>query len=248
MDEGPINRAYLESLTTEYLIKLADSLGLDTHDNPGRLLLMEEILELSLHDEDPATAQGAEAEVSDSIEPVPLPKCYNITFIEVMIRDPLWAFVFWEIKASDKEILEIASNFGGYYLKVTPKENSKNPSQKEADSVFTVKVKPEDTAWYLGLSPDALGEINCEKHLHQRSEYKVELCASMGGMEISLAVSNPIMLPGLPELPSKSIKKESPEFFGGKLDGNQLIRLSGYEDFKILRRNERQLRTKGFVV
>jgi hypothetical protein len=243
MDDNPFSRARLESLATGDLIKMADSLGLDVPDNPERDLLIEELLELSSSEGEENHVSG-EVEVTDSgvIESVPLPKCYNITFIEVMIRDPLWAFVFWEIKAAEKEQLENAANFGGYYLKVTPVEYPINPAQKGTDSVFTVKVKPEDTAWYLGLSPDALDEASRQKHWNLRCEYKVELCATLGGTEMVLAVSNPIMLPELPELPNKPAKNES------LLDGNPLIRLSGYEGFRILRRNERQLRMKGPAV
>ena len=41
-----------------------------------------------------------EVQISDDDEPVPdtLPKTYNNTCIDAVIRNPAWLFVFWDIK------------------------------------------------------------------------------------------------------------------------------------------------------
>ena len=237
MEGIPLTRAHLESLTTNDLLDIADDLGVDVPDNPDRVLLIEELLDITSQEENGVPCSW-ESEMTDSvlIESVPLPKHYNISFIEVMIRDPLWAFVFWEIKSSEKEQFEKAVDFEGYCLKVS---RLKEPDdQKCYERFYTVPVKPEDTAWYLGLSPaspeEAIGFEHCQ--------YKVEFCASIGGIESVLAVSNSVRLPGLPELPSGAGKQETIEV--NCAGGNQLIRLSGYGDFHVLRKNERQLRIK----
>jgi hypothetical protein len=104
MERASLSRAYLESLTTSDLTRIADDLGVDIPDNPERIAIIEELLEITTHDEEePADFQESEIAGSDIIESVPIPKQYNISFIEIMIRDPLWAFVFWEIKSSDKK-------------------------------------------------------------------------------------------------------------------------------------------------
>ena len=184
-----------------------------------------------------------EGEMADSglVESVPLPRHYNITFIEVMIRDPLWAFVFWEIKAQDKDHFEKAQDFEGYHLKVSPwvvptlaptvKPVAPAVKETETEGVFTVPVTPNDTAWYLGLNPTVeQGKLRLAQIQNEPKQYKVELCACMRGGETVIAVSNPFKLPLLHELPT------------GK--ENSLVRLSGYGDFHILRNNERMFRTK----
>ena len=237
MEENHLTRAFLESLTTGDLEKIADNLGVDVPDNPDRISFIAELLEAGSDDND-STANPAEQDlkISSYVESVPLPKCYNITYIDVMIRDPFWAFVFWEIKSSEKEQMEKSADFNGYYLKVTPLWE---PNENELDDVFTVQVKPDDTAWYLGFDPAA--EAGCPgtsgKYPKGTLAYKVELCAAIGGAETILAVSSPVKLPGLPELPNKAEN--------AALSGNPLVCLSGYGAFHVLRRNERPLKTKG---
>ena len=263
MEGIPFTRAHLESLTTNDLLVIADKLGVDVPDNPDRVSLIDELLDISSQEDD--SSDSGESEIADSIfiEPVPLPKHYNITFIEVMIRDPLWAFVFWEIKSSEKEQFEKAADFEGYYLKVSRLEDNGNYSTNHSieysanhfvehsvehsiehsgqgyEGFYTVPVKPEDTAWYLGLSSASPEEAKNFEHC----QFKVEFCANLGGVETVLAASNPVRLPGLPELPSGAGKQEPVQV--NYAWGNELLRLSGYGDFHVLRKNERQLRIKG---
>jgi len=267
------NRAYLESMTTSDLIKMADELGIDIPPDLDRIFIIGELLEINSFEEmeedvsaasdtpvenstapenqagTTAEARGAaskrrafpDTEMAESglVESVPLPKHYNITFIEVMIRDPLWAFVFWEIKGQDKEQFEKAQDFEGYYLKVSPCSAATNNSastpadksvqgvegEKEIEGVFTITVTSNDTAWYLGLNPAIE-----QRDSHLTQQYKVELCAGMKGGETVLAVSNAFKLPHLHESSA-----------GGE---NPFASLSGYGDFHILRNNERITRAK----
>ena len=226
MEEIPFTRAYLESLATGDLISIADDLSLDIPDNPDRAFVIGEILDASSKDEDNFHAPH-EQEITDPVvvEAAPLSKQYNISFIEVMIRDPLWAFVFWEIKASDEDQSEKAYDSNGYYLKISPLENPNNPSRGEGDGVFTIPVKKEDRARYLGLT----NTVGDGASLAEQCQYKVEICFSAGGVETVLAVSNPVRLPGQPVLALE----------------NQLTRLSGFGDIKVIKKSERTHRAKG---
>ncbi|MCL2130696.1 MAG: DUF4912 domain-containing protein, partial [Treponema sp.] len=152
MDEIPFTRAHLESLSTDELIKIADNYGVDIPFGLDRIFIIEELLEIIADDDD----QGENPQEKDLvdgglIESVPLPKQYNITFIEVMVRDPLWIFVFWEVKSQDKEVFEKSPEFDGYCLKVFRAEKVKK--ENEADVIFRVPVKPSDSAWYIGFTP-----------------------------------------------------------------------------------------------
>jgi hypothetical protein len=148
----------------------------------------------------------------------PLPKQYNITFIEVLIRDPLWAFAFWELNSNDKEWYERSAGFDGYILRVSP---TNGDAAAVTDGTFTVSVGNSDTAWYLGFSPAGGGS------------FKVELCALYGEITEVLAVSRPFHMPLLLNPLEHSREQD-----------NALIFLSGIEDFPILRNTDRSSRLK----
>jgi hypothetical protein len=227
-----LERSYLESLTTHELVKLADSHGIDIPPGLERSFIIEELLELDYE----GKAGAAGKEPSPLTEgrgrgSAPLPKQYNITFIEVLIRDPLWVFAFWEINTHDKALHEKASNFGGYCLKVCPVEGL---GQQGA---FTVSVGIGDSAWYLGFSPSG-------------GSFRVDLCARRGGRAQVLAASRPFTLPRLFNAAGNAYASggaaaqtaaqiAAQEVAGIGAFRNPLIFLSGLEDFRILRNMDR---------
>lgn len=204
----------MEGLTTGELLKLADSYGIDIPPGLDRTIIIEELLETTNENELGTDKKSSPPLVEKKqATSVPLPKQYNITFIEVLIRDPLWAFAFWEINAHDKEAYEGEPEFGGYYLKVSP------AAPDSPDSSFTVSVEPGDTAWYLGFPPSG-------------GTFRVEICVLRGGNSAVLAVSRPFRLPKL--LASSAEEDASP--------GNPLIQLSGVNEFAVLRNTDRSSR------
>ncbi|MDR1802580.1 MAG: DUF4912 domain-containing protein [Treponema sp.] len=253
MEELPLTKAHLESLANADLLKLADSFGIDITQNQDRVFLIEELLEVSSPDGDEPN-DTPEEEMADLVfvESAPLPRYYNVTFIEVMIRDPFWAFVFWEIKASEKEQLEKAQDFNGYCLRVKLLNGffkaDAATDRQGLEEMLSVQVSPTDTAWYLGFAPNSENETlgpdenqlktGQNQNKTDQNQYIVELCASIGEVETVLAVSTPIRMPGLPELPKRAGEQDR------ELGENELVRLSGYGDFHVLRRNERPLRAK----
>jgi hypothetical protein len=239
MDDSLVTRSYLERFSTDELMRMADRSGLDIPPGLDRIFLIEELLDLAAEDredEEPLEAAPVTADVPKSVA---LPGQYSITFIEAMIRDPLWVFVFWEIKGADREVFENAPDFGGYYLKVSPWGRAEpavrervSPETAEKEGVFIVPIGAEDTAWYLGFpSEDRSSEAG-----NRNRQCKVELCAGQGGEEVLLAASKPFRLPELLGFPRQN---RDP---GGY--NNPLIRLSGAGDFHILRNGDRQSRDK----
>ena len=139
----PFSRVKLECLSTDELIKLAENIGIDIPVGLERIFIIEELLENA--DTGEYQASG-DLRINPSYsEPVALPKQYNISFIDVIIRDPLWVFVYWEIKGHDREIHENAGDFNGYCLRVIPlNEGESIPASKE--NSFTVSIGKEDSA------------------------------------------------------------------------------------------------------
>jgi hypothetical protein len=219
-------RAYLESLTTRELIRIADREGIDIPPDLERVFIIQELLENDRPEDLP------EPEERSKLSPVPLPKQYNITYLEVLLRDPLWVFAFWEIKRHDKDFFENSGDFEGYCLRVSsvePPVSDRKTSEERtflSETVFTVSVGIEDTAWYLGFPP-------------QGGEFYVELCARLrnsrdpdrDGTDLflkPLTASKPFSMPRLfnPSENEEMLK-------------NPLIRLSGAEYFSLLRNTDR---------
>jgi hypothetical protein len=226
MDDYHISRSHLEGLTTGELAVLAEGQGIDIPPGLERSFIIEEILEAFSDDLfDAFTNDGSEEQIpaleeKHFLEPVPLPRQYNITYIDVIIRDPLWVYAFWEIKNSDRETREKNAGFQGYYLKVSPLGKCGD------EESFTVSVGISDFAWYLGFSPESItggrGKTNAGN-----CRFRVELYAHIGEIQELLAVSRSFNMPSL---------LGAPETFG---EQNQLRRLSGIEELPILRSGER---------
>lgn len=231
-------------MTSSELLQLADNAGIDIPPELDRVFIIEELLENEEAEEalEPS-APVRKMQEKRIAEPVPLPEQYNITFIEVMLRDPLWAFAFWEVRAEDKEYYEKADEFGGYLLRVlTVEPRPAPPSAGEAPppapgpgeaaarhraaaagnarEAFTIPVDAGDNAWYIGFPPEG-------------GRFKIALCALCGGEEIVLAVSLPFTMPRLLN-PSED----------RDLYQHPLLRLSGIEDFAILRNREQESYSK----
>jgi hypothetical protein len=229
MDEYHISRSYLEGLTTGELAALAEGQEIDVPPGLERSFIIEEILEALSDDffdtflnEGPGK-QTAVLEERHFLEPAPLPRQYNMTYIEVIIRDPLWVYAFWEIRNSDKEILEGNAGFQGYFLKVSPLGKCGDGES------FTVSVGTSDFAWYLGFSPESItgGRVKTNT---ENCRFRVELYARLGETQELLAVSRSFSMPSL---------LGAPGIFG---EQNQLRRLSGIEELPILRSGERASR------
>jgi len=215
----PVSRTRLESLSTAELIKLADNFGIDIPHGLERIFIIEEMLEYS---------NIGVQEKADDLEIIPaytetviLPKQYNISYIEVIIRDPLWVFVYWEIKLHDREIYEHADDFNGYCLRIVPL-NEKNTELNEAS--FTVTVNTDDSARYLGFA-----EYSSQSH----GRYIIKLDVICGNSELPVAESLPFCLPKLIENEEINVMKENP-----------LFRFSGVQDLSIIKNTDRQSKVK----
>ncbi|MCL2180592.1 MAG: DUF4912 domain-containing protein [Treponema sp.] len=218
---NPVTRTWLESQSTDDLIRLADSYGIDIPAELERIFIIEEIIEY--------TEAVNEKKLIEDIEIIPsntetalLPKQYNISFIEVVIRDPLWVFAYWEIKSHDREMHENANDFKGYYIRVIPlNDNSKEAS---SDNFFMVSVTAEDNARYLGFA---------EHSSQDAGLYVIKLCVMRGTSEIQIACSSPFYLPRMNENADIAIMCRNP-----------LMLLSGLQDLSVTTNTDRLSRTK----
>ncbi|MDR2952708.1 MAG: DUF4912 domain-containing protein [Treponema sp.] len=231
-EDVPMSRHLLESLSTGELLELTNVLGIDIPPETERILIIEEILEsyFENNNEDEMVSETTPV----FTETVALPKQYNISFVEVKIRDPLLVFVFWEIKGHDKELHEKADNFNGYCLRVIPLNDggnwrlasngfSSNDDTKTKGDSFTVAINVNDQARYIGFP----------EHTSKTADsFIIKLCAIRSDKEMQIAVSQPFNLPRLAEFE--------------KLCGmNPLIELSGARDFLTIKSTDRHCNCRG---
>lgn len=190
-------RDRLEALPLESLRRIADQYDIDIVEGTPRETLvdlifeaMEEFrLEKQASDTNPVKVEeskyvlfeGAELEgLHDSPDDLDLPEDYNETRIVMMVRDPAWAFAYWEIGTStldeleedDEEALDLV-------LRVTGGESSNGFGGGEQ---FDIPVKASDRTWYINLPrPEA--------------RYWIDLIARGEEGETLLARSNTVLVP-----------------------------------------------------
>jgi hypothetical protein len=239
MDELRISLPYLEGLTTAELYALAGRFELDLPPGLGRSAIMEELVDIapclvfyqSALTEAPPPASPEDKTQLALPDPATLPKQYNMTYIDVLVRDPFWVFVIWEISAHDRKKYEKAAGFQGYTLRVrraaavtkidadflqTVRRLRGFPFRRtmemDADFLYTVRFTEHFASRYLNFPSDGSREGGGEE------AYIVELCAVCRDAMPILVSSRPFCLP-----------KSMPCFSGAPSAHSPALLLSGIE-------------------
>ncbi len=142
-----MNRAYLETLSFSDLVKLADKYGVDVPEDLDRRFLITELMELaeeSLHEEDSAMIISTQELPGYNTH---LPKGYNETQISFILRNPVWAFVFWDISESDLLMLKSAAD-SSLALRVCILSSEKDLTPQE---VFEIEISKNENEQYVLL-------------------------------------------------------------------------------------------------
>ena len=79
-----------------------------------------------------------------------LPERYNETRISLMLRDPAWAFAYWDIRRSKRREYQGATQFDGIFLRVIEVEDDSEREFRIRDA-FEIPVKLDDSSWYIHL-------------------------------------------------------------------------------------------------
>ncbi|RKX93949.1 MAG: DUF4912 domain-containing protein [Spirochaetes bacterium] len=88
--------------------------------------------------------------VSREKESFPIPDRYNETKIVLLLRDPQWAFAYWDINDLENDALQSDMFFEGYFLRVYEHASS-GFSAENADAYFDIPVSESDNRWYINL-------------------------------------------------------------------------------------------------
>ena len=128
MKKQILNSQQLESMSTPDLISLADDYGIDIPDDLNRCFVISELIDYF----EEIKAENSkndleELKEDDNIDfnnekTESLPKSYNDTTIDVLLRNPSWAFVYWDI--SEAEIKKMKEENSSLFLQIAFFEDS----------------------------------------------------------------------------------------------------------------------------
>lgn len=165
-----MNRERLEALTDKALRKLAALEGLEVPDDVERILLIDAILEVLTEKQEEQELQNnnlmlvsqkkydltlldIESSCEENVETM-LPLSYHETKIQFLLRDPYWAYVYWDVKGCSISALKWELEAEKVLLRVLrhrgmPREDQ-YPSAEIVDS-FDIDLGCKDYSWYVNL-------------------------------------------------------------------------------------------------
>ncbi len=209
MDNKLLSLQHLETLSSADLIAIADDYGIDIPDNLNRRFIIGELLEIGeeIAQEGKDNSDMVEDENGEAVSSAELPATFNETEIQVVLRNPAWAYVYWDISAQKLKDLASSGNFERFILRVSYFNSLED--QNPVD-FFDIKIEKGLRAQYILLE-------------NGKKFFRVDLVALFdGGNSDNLAVSRKVSLPAAPEI----LKKAKP---GVDLNLPPLLRLSGME-------------------
>jgi len=140
-DSSDLTLSHLQTLSSQDLLSLANSLNIDIPDDLDRNFIIGELLDAA------AELEGDENEEIQILEgetqSFSLPESYNITMIDVVLRNPVWAFVYWDLKIADIEYAK--ENNALLSLRVSFFESEDTPPIES----FDVGIKIFDKKQYI---------------------------------------------------------------------------------------------------
>ena len=140
-------RSYLQTLSTDALFTLADQYGLFLSSDLTRHLLIGELLDLdegAESDEDGSESSRISAKPHEATS-------YNMTEVRVVVKNPLWFFVFWDFHRRLFTELTESKDFSFFSLRV----HSLDPGDTaKLLDFFDIEVPKEDRRHYVHVSFD----------------------------------------------------------------------------------------------
>ena len=203
MSESNLSRTYLETLSFSELVSIADEYGVDVPEDLDHRFLIAEILELASENEASEDEMLISSELQEDAKTV-FSGNYNETQISMLLRNPAWLFVFWNISEQDRAKL---SKLPGCILKVRvcSMEDEDNPIPLDS---FEVQLTSTTQEQYI-LLPSNIEFL------------KVELVYSNASQKDILAFSNIMKIPQVCDdvyeyQPGKELKLSPIEELSGK--------------------------------
>jgi len=200
MENKVLSLSYLETLSSADLIALADDYGIDLPDNLNRRFIIGELLDVSSEFEQASESEPIFEITSQEEEPEDngeLPESFNETCISVILRNPVWAFVYWDISEAALKKIEESGRFKNLVLRISyfEKEEDLNPIK-----YYDLQVPLDLRQQYVLLEAG-------------KNFFRVDLVAVfIDNSSDSLTLTPKIHLPKIPAIFSKAIPGSEEKF------------------------------------
>ena len=197
-------RTRLEELSLEALLLVASQNGLDLEPDLDRDELIDQLEEL-IHEnrEERESANSVTVKIQqkkyallredeapltqEMVDEIELPDRYEINRITLMLRDPRWAYTYWDVSSWKTKEYQESSRFDGLYLRVLQLEG--HSDELRIRDSFEIPVQLSDSNWYIYLP-------------QQNASYRIQLVARNNHRRELLAVSNEVFAP-LAHIPAR---------------------------------------------
>lgn len=190
-------RTRLEELSLEALLLVASQNGLDLDPDLDRGDIIDELVDrIAENREEREAANTPTVRIAQKkyailredetppahgqLDGVELPARYETNRITLMLRDPRWAFTYWDLSSTKIREYESSERFDGLYLRVLELDG-RSEELRIRDS-FEIPVQLHDTSWYIYIP-------------NQDAFYRIQLVARNSHRRELLAVSNEIYVP-----------------------------------------------------
>ena len=186
----------LQRLSDDNLFELARRQGIRNPEELDKEELVDTVLEVLEEDRDERRSSNNlamrikekkydivldEELISQITEDFPLPERYNDTRIVLMLRDPSWAFTYWDLSPADFSKVQEVEGPGELFLRVYSLPDGEITKKSYAD-FFDIPLRIQDDSWYINLPVSGI-------------RYCIDLMLKEYGREVILCRSNIIQAP-----------------------------------------------------
>lgn len=144
--QNNFSKSSLETLTSSQLIDLADEYGIDIPDDLNRRFIIAELIEVFNEMNEKTNFKETIKESNDATENISkeLPLTYNETKIDIVLRNPVSIFVYWDF--NEVQLKQILASKINVYLKVS---FFNELTEEKPDDSFDIQINYEDREQYI---------------------------------------------------------------------------------------------------
>ncbi len=219
--EKLLSLAYLETLSSQDLISLAEDYGIDIPDNLNRRFIIGELLEYAQEmeeDIEEEMIEDDEVKIISKESELELPESYNETYISALLRNPAFAYVYWDISEADIKKLTLSKKFSSINLRVSFFDDEETNVPVEQ---FELSIKMEDRQQFVFINQER-NFVRFDLFAKFNDKTEDNLCVSD---RVEISHGNPIMnefIPGKDFELSEAVK----------LSGMKTLLLKHYQDHR----------------
>ena len=148
--KNKLSRSHLETLTSSQLIELADEYGIDIPDDLNRRFIIVELLEVAKEIDENLNYKETIKETDEAANLVTeLPEGYNETKIDILLRNPVSIFVYWDF--SETLYKQLVSLKTPVHLQVCFFEDLETEKPEET---FDIQINYSDREQYILIPGD----------------------------------------------------------------------------------------------